>query len=66
MRGDGPLSCLSDFFDSFILEHLDEVLLNSTFDDSRVLLWWTVDNWDLEGDLWSVRIVELLPCLGIG
>ena len=65
MRGDGPLGCLSDLFDSLVLEHLDQVLLDSTFDDSCVFLGRAVDDWDLVSDLWLVCVVEFLPCLGV-
>lgn len=66
MRSDGPLGCLSDLFDSFVLEHFDEVLLDATFDDRGVVLGRAVDDRDLVGDLRRVCLIEFLPCLGVG
>ena len=65
MRSDGPLGCLSDLLDSFVLEHLDEILLDATFDDRGVFLGRAVDDRDLVSDLWRVCGVEFLPCLGV-
>lgn len=66
MGSNRPLSSLTHLFDALVLEHLDQVLLNSTLDHSCILLGWTVLDWSLVSNLSSVCREELFPVLGIG
>ena len=56
-----PFSCLSDLLSTFLLEHLDEILLNTTLNDHRVLLRKTVDDGSLDSDAGLLLGVEGNP-----
>ena len=65
--GDGPFCSLPDFLDAFILEHLDEVLLNFVLEHLRLLFFRCVnDVKSLDRHLNFIGLEELLPALWLG
>ena len=63
IHSDCPLGGLPDFLDAFLLEHLDEVLLDAVLQHLRVgvLPWARVNDLRLDSSLLLVFREELLP-----